>query len=651
MKWSYPTQGRIDSSPEIGSDGTIYVGSGDTNLYAIYSDGTLKFKYKTEGSVLSSPVISEEGIIYFRSNDGYLYAIDSGTNAGLANTPWPMFGHNQLHTHRSQIESYAVTGNVLMGDKGLPNVNVTLERIGFSQVQQTDHEGFYSLNNVLNGTYTITFHKDGVPLNPSSIEITVNDLDIIVQTIAATNYITILTPNGNEILEANTQYIISWKLHNVEEISIDYSEDGGLSWTQVASNISTPVRSYPWTIPNISSNQCIVKLTDVSNSSVFDMSDSTFTIERDQEYGIQISDTGVSKSSLSLSPNGNWITYIEDGDVWVMSLNGGEPINFSEDIEHGCYKPSFTLDSDNILFSFGYIKVEFGIGDVYYSTIHEKNIKTLELIKSTTSGYITGQWKGWSKNGRFVYSVSSRQSAWGNYQLSIIDNIGQSNYSEEYSEMGDPSGRPGISSIIFSPDDTHFVISNNNLIRRINFETGLCDTLEIDGPCSDYSPDGKWIMYNTDKLHVYNTETGINYPVFQDEEYLANSGCFSPDGSKICYLHPINGFTEVFIADFPYYSPVFVNENETPTEFSLSQNYPNPFNEVTIIKYSLPQKSHVTFIIYNLTGQAISVLKNENQKAGNYSITWNAAEMPSGLYFFTLSADNFTETRKMILVK
>ncbi len=89
----------------------------------------------------------------------------------------------------------------------------------------------------------------------------------------------------------------------------------------------------------------------------------------------------------------------------------------------------------------------------------------------------------------------------------------------------------------------------------------------------------------------------------------------------------------------------------SPMEFKLLNNYPNPFNPVTTIEYYLPQKGSVTLTIFNVSGQAVNVLKDEIQTAGNYSIMWNATDMPSGLYFCTLKANGFTETRKMVLVK
>ena len=97
LKWKYKTDHWIWSSPAIGSDGTIYVGSYDNYLYAINPDGSLKWKYKTDEWIDSSPAIGSDGTIYVGSKDGCLYAIQ-GESEGLADTPWPKFRKNNRNT-------------------------------------------------------------------------------------------------------------------------------------------------------------------------------------------------------------------------------------------------------------------------------------------------------------------------------------------------------------------------------------------------------------------------------------------------------------------------------------------------------------------------------------------------------------------------
>jgi len=88
-----------------------------------------------------------------------------------------------------------------------------------------------------------------------------------------------------------------------------------------------------------------------------------------------------------------------------------------------------------------------------------------------------------------------------------------------------------------------------------------------------------------------------------------------------------------------------------PDKFSLSQNYPNPFNPATSIKYSVSSIQSVKLSIYNILGKEVETLVNEKQSAGTYEVNWNASNYPSGIYFYRLQAGDFTETKKMILIK
>lgn len=95
------------------------------------------------------------------------------------------------------------------------------------------------------------------------------------------------------------------------------------------------------------------------------------------------------------------------------------------------------------------------------------------------------------------------------------------------------------------------------------------------------------------------------------------------------------------------------NNITVPLKYSLSQNYPNPFNPSTKINYVIKQSGFVSLKIFDLLGKEVASLVNEKQNAGSYAVDFNSAEfnLPSGIYFYTLSAGEFKETKKMVLVK
>ena len=95
-----------------------------------------------------------------------------------------------------------------------------------------------------------------------------------------------------------------------------------------------------------------------------------------------------------------------------------------------------------------------------------------------------------------------------------------------------------------------------------------------------------------------------------------------------------------------------INLNESiPNDYLLYQNYPNPFNPNTKIKYSVPQSSNVVRKVFDVLGNEIETLVNEEKPAGTYEITWYAENLPSGIYFYQLNAGEFINTKKMVLVK
>ena len=99
-------------------------------------------------------------------------------------------------------------------------------------------------------------------------------------------------------------------------------------------------------------------------------------------------------------------------------------------------------------------------------------------------------------------------------------------------------------------------------------------------------------------------------------------------------------------------SAVSVPEDELiANDFELMQNYPNPFNPSTKINFGIPNTSFVNLKVYDVIGNEIATLINEEKPAGNYSIDFNAGELSGGIYFYQIKAGSFIETRKMTLLK
>lgn len=105
--------------------------------------------------------------------------------------------------------------------------------------------------------------------------------------------------------------------------------------------------------------------------------------------------------------------------------------------------------------------------------------------------------------------------------------------------------------------------------------------------------------------------------------------------------------------DIQWPNPAAVNEIELSTvnDYSLNQNYPNPFNPSTKIRFSIASDEFVELKVYNVLGNEIAILINDNLDAGLYEVEFNAEGLTSGVYFYTISTGNFINTKKMILTK
>jgi len=147
--------------------------------------------------------------------------------------------------------------------------------------------------------------------------------------------------------------------------------------------------------------------------------------------------------------------------------------------------------------------------------------------------------------------------------------------------------------------------------------------------------------------HYHNQPIGIGYFGEDYETVLLDFPLyFAQEPTSIEILHKV--LRDIGVV------PSGVEEEASPsipTDFALHQNYPNPFNVNTTISYQVPVASHVKLKVYNILGQKVATLLDEKQAAGYWSVIWETSKVSSGLYLYKLTAGDYTETKRMILVK
>jgi hypothetical protein len=142
-----------------------------------------------------------------------------------------------------------------------------------------------------------------------------------------------------------------------------------------------------------------------------------------------------------------------------------------------------------------------------------------------------------------------------------------------------------------------------------------------------YSFNGSWIQAD------YHGGTG--YELFESADNLYSLG----SGYEYTLTHLL------------VVKSVVSEDGKVPANPSLSQNYPNPFNPVTKIHYALPISGRVCLKVYSVLGQEVATLVDEVQDVGFKSVAFDATQLTSGVYYYRIAADNFTQTRKMVLLK
>ena len=126
----------------------------------------------------------------------------------------------------------------------------------------------------------------------------------------------------------------------------------------------------------------------------------------------------------------------------------------------------------------------------------------------------------------------------------------------------------------------------------------------------------------------------ISFKLYQDEVVYSSNQMVTTD--------PGNDVSDIVI---------YFDHNDAPLVTGLANIYPNPFNPQTTISYEISQTGNVKVDIYNIRGQKIETLVNEQQSAGDYKLIWNATHQASGVYFLRFQTTGHSETRKMILMK
>ena len=172
-----------------------------------------------------------------------------------------------------------------------------------------------------------------------------------------------------------------------------------------------------------------------------------------------------------------------------------------------------------------------------------------------------------------------------------------------------------------------------------------------------------WTSYNIDNVKLeFTLDNGMGWSTIEDS--VQSTGTYNwlvPNFPSVQSLIKISDVNDSSINDqsdfvFTIRDVTGVDDKEIPKSYALLENYPNPFNPYTIIRYQIPEKSFITLKVYDVLGNEVAILVNEEKAAGSYEVEFNshsgiARNLPSGVYFYQFQAGDFIQTKKMVLMK
>ena len=215
----------------------------------------------------------------------------------------------------------------------------------------------------------------------------------------------------------------------------------------------------------------------------------------------------------------------------------------------------------------------------------------------------------------------------------------------------DPEGLTGNNAAIFKINPINDSPVIKDLPESISFKADSSFTLNMWDYVSDVETENSDLIYqfvlSSDSLYAaYNNTNG--------ECVLTSHTSFSGEVALTITVKDDSNATVEAIINIVVDKATGISDwlnNGIPNEYSIKQNYPNPFNPTTVIRYAIPEAGNVRLAIYNLLGEEVAQLVNEVKSAGFYEVNFNATNFSSGIYIYRIEANNFTETKKMVLLR
>ncbi len=485
--------------------------------------------------------------------------------------------------------------------------------------------------------------------------------DLLVS--AQSVYLQVTSPNGGETWEGGSEQTVEWSSNGITDISIELSTDAGSTWTDVETTYDASSAQYTWTVPNTPSTECLVKVTDLNDTNNVDESNNTFEItaapeilvvspnggedyQGGEEIEVTWTSTNIENVKIEYSNNNgtDWENVIfftsSDGSyMWTLpsDVTSSECLVRISDLQNGSIVDesdntfsitSNTLSAPNLLAPLNdEIDLE---SSVDFSWDPVANADSYTLIISTVPSFSTIFHEENGINSEAITLDLFAEGAkyyWSVYAVGTIGNGPSSSVFNFTTKLSPPDSLKAIS-YAHTPNQVILTWNDNSdnesgyLVERMGLDMQWAQAAMLGPDTETWSETIQDPQNYTYRVKAYTNQA--------ESEYSNEAGVV---------LSSVN------------------NDDAVPAEYTLAQNYPNPFNPSTQIKFGLPFESNVNLKIFNILGQTVAELANETMQSGYHTIEWNAGNLTSGIYFYSIEASSvsgentFNSVKKMLLVK
>jgi len=470
---------------------------------------------------------------------------------------------------------------------------------------------------------------------------------------AQTMSVTVLEPNGGEQWNEDVPHDILWTTTdsaNVKNVKIEHSTDNGSSYTTITDSTENNGQ-FEWFVSrNPGSNHKVrITVSDESGNTASDESDAVFTVHDVDTY---VAEAGELRMTIR---NDGWTG-------WRTNIAAGEP-----HMEYPAGSEHYHLYNSKLVIAYTRSDVDTVGTNVYDDDYAPASSMIIEnwadhLLLNSTYTY---KWNNDllvhqrvlvpKTSGDFIIYIYTLE----NTTTKVIDDLYVGNFNDF--DINDwtknMTGFDSLNRLAYMYDDSSdgytSYVGAAMLTRTPVFHRWMSGTDPLKGgpmylrmadQTNDVTSDDQAgdyrMMLHTDKVFL---APGAKYAIVVT--LLAGEG-----------LAGIQSAAESALVFWNALNLDLTDEVTTPQKFTLHANYPNPFNPSTTISYDLPKRSLVTLGIYDLLGKQIKTLVNQSQDAGNKIAMWNGTDnlgrpVSAGVYLYQIQAGDFTQTRKMLLLK